>query len=189
MTESLYFPIMIATVKYSPSFFYKLTSSIKEFKTPYGVSIQAVYDASDQLSDHIFDLFKRKNYEQRTSNPDVIDEDVSLLEIVIDTEHSLKYQPLPWLEDGIKNLVRESEDSVAMYTFYLIDEGKNFHPINIAKVFTKDGIKVVDDPIEEDLSPLTDMTGFLNHLWYRHPKEPIDDFFPELTCKFFLLFG
>ncbi|MDC7246840.1 MAG: hypothetical protein PQJ35_00710 [Sphaerochaetaceae bacterium] len=188
MIESIYIPIMIASVRFSPSFFYKLGASIWKFETPQDVSINQVYDASDLLTDHLMDMVRRDNHDPNLDNFHIVDEDVSLLKIDFETTHPLRHQRLPWLEKQIKAVVRQYDNTVALYFFYLLSNS-TFHAENIAKVFTETDTKIVEDPIEDDMTALYEMAAFLDFLWYRHPEEEIAEHFPYLTAKTLLLFG
>jgi len=189
MRESIYFPVMISSPIYAPSFFENLANAIMKFKTPEGVDVQWVYNASDQLTDHISKMVRMKNENEDEPNPEIVDENISLIEIVFETDHSLIYQRLPWLEEQILDYVRGYYTSVVLYLFYLGDGGETFHSLNIAKVYKDDDTVVVDEsPIEDDMSPLYELSGFLNAFWYEASGEVFYEKFPDLTAKFFLLF-
>ena len=190
MRESLYFPVMISSPIYAPSFFENLANAILKFKTPEGVSIQMIYNASDQLTEHIFEMVRRKNYIVEYDNPEIIDEKISMIEIVFNTEETLIHKPLPWLEEQILDYVRRYEYfSVVLYLFYLVEDGTSFRSINIAKVFKENEVEVDESPIEDDMSYLYGLSGFLNALWNRPCGESFDEKYPDLTAKFFLYFG
>ena len=186
MTETIYMPVMIASPWKSPSFFYNLIDAVKEFHPPEGMSITDVYIASDRISDFITDTVLNKNHDESLANPEIIYEPYSMMGIVIKSEQSIVHTRLPWLEDQIKEFVRGYDYSVALYFFYLLDNSV-FHSENIAKVFTETEIKIAEDPIEDDLSPLYEMAEFLDFFWYHHPDESIEEHFPDIIAKLLLI--
>lgn len=189
MKDLIYMPVMIFNHIFYKNFFSILANEIKKFDTPEGVKIINVYDGSDNLLEHIFDRVVKKNADPEKEHPDYRNEPYTMLEIEVESEQSIRYQPLQWLDDQIKEVVRNREISTGLYFFYLIDKGTKFHNPNIGKVITKDGDKIYEDDRTDDFSPLYEMAPYLKHYWYLHPQFPIDEEFPDLTAKLYLLFG
>lgn len=188
MKDSLYIPIMIVTHINSKNFFGELAYAIKDFKTPDGVSFIEIYDASDTLMDHIFEQVQKINAENTPDNDDFKFEPYSMIEIVYESETSLRYQILPWLETQIRDVVRNYDKSVGLYFFYLVENGQIFRSLNIARVDKEEGVSYYEDDETDDLTVLFEASQFLNHLWYKSDDIPISEAYPSEVAKYLLLF-
>ena len=103
------------------------------------MEIKGVHDASDLITEHIAHLVRKKNYIDERDNPNIVDEKYSLMQIDMEVDQSIRYQQLPWLEEQIKDFIRGYDYSVVLYCFYLINDGKAFHSLNMAKVIMDEG--------------------------------------------------
>ncbi len=185
MKETLYIPIIIISSIYR-NFFIHLANAIEEFQTPEGVKIIKVYDSSDRLMNYIFTQVENMN-EDRITSPHFRTEPETMLEIEFETDKPIRYQQLSWLDDQIKDVIRNYHDTVGLYFFYLVEGGKRFHSPNFAKTYSDEGINFIDDDTSDDISALNEKAPFLNCLWYNGEK--LIEAFPSEVAKYLLIFG
>ena len=185
MKDFIKIPVMIISPNYRECFFNRLGHSIENFDTPAGVKILKVYDASDQLMEHIFDQVKCMNVDEG-SNPHFDYEKYSMLEIEVESDEPIRYQVLPWLDKQIKDVVREYDDPLGLYFFYLIDGGVKFHSPNIARVIQNEEFSFWEDDVSDNWDYLYEWSEFLDAFWYRE-KSVVEEF-PDIVAKLLLLF-
>lgn len=188
MKEELYFPIMVLSLSYGNYFAPYLVDKIKEFKTPDGITITDVKSGTDEVLTFIFEQVRKKNYEPSLEEDCVEYEMDNYIYIEVETKSSLRYQKLTWLEEQIKDVVKDYDESVGIYFFHLNKE-LTFHKMEIVKVFIADDIKILEDLYEDNISEFMSYGPYLNHYWYLYEDISLVEAFPDLTAKFFLLFG
>ena len=186
MTDYIYVPLMIYSPSYRESFFPKLAHSIEKFDTPEGVKITRVYDASDSLMELIFEMIQNRNQDD-VEQPLIVLEKFNMLRVEVETEELLRFQPLPWLEKQIKDFVRNYDDFLGLYFFWL--EDSQFYSFNIAKIYNGDEVTIVEDQREDNFDVLTsEFAPFLRDYWYWEHEVNFLDTHPAILAKICLLF-
>lgn len=191
MIESvIYIPVMIIHYKDLPSFFPKFAKAIEEVNEP-GVVVKKVYYNSDDLMEYIFTQVEKSNDDGKGVESNNR-EKYTIIKVLLESEESLLYKELPFIEQAIKSVVIDEDlkYQVGIYYSYLIKDDEFKHS-NILKIFSDGdefGFDILEDNREDDFSKLDEMALFLNHFWYLDSvSNPFEIAFPYLTAKLLLV--
>ncbi len=187
MTQVIYIPIMIVSKYYRSDFYYELAENMLSFRTPESVKIVGVRGQHDALLAHLFEEVEKRNPDGEDMSEIIVKDRYNLIRIDIETESPIKIAEMPWLEEQIKEEVRKFEASVGIYFFYLIDSGTRFKSCNMLKVFTAEGVTIIEDESSDDMSPLQDAASYLYHLWYEPDGKTAFQVFVAESAKYLLI--
>lgn len=161
-----------------------LVGEIASFSPPDGVLITSVRCEEDGVIQHLF-------HQVMKLNPDP-DDSISmspecLLIIEVESQERISCTRQPWLEEQLKEVIRNFDYSTGNYFFYLVDEGRRFEAFNIAKVIKEDETVVLENDTTDDFSPLLSAADFLNSFWYRPGGLTVEDTHPAETALYCLI--
>jgi hypothetical protein len=187
MTEDLYIFILVMSRVNGPLVSSLLLNKIKDSDSPDGVTITDVKRGRDPVIGYVFDQVIRHNPTD-VDDPRFECEDDNYIRIEVDTPESIRFQKLDWLEEQIKSVIKESDDSVGVYFSYLISDSE-FKLSNIMKIYKDEGETLIEDDESDDFSDLQNMGPFFSKYIYPDESTSLGEEYPDLVAKLFLLFG
>jgi hypothetical protein len=190
MKDTIFVPVLILEDPFSDCT-QDLIDEIKECKKPSDIIIIDAYFKPAYFTKCFWDRVIACNKVEGDESlfDEMIFNPVRLLILELECPHPLRYRKLEWLDECIKDFIRNNIEMVGIYFMYLTgDNDLTFHITSILN-YRKNGQTMIMEDTDDDFSEFQNNVEFFNHLWYIHPTPSIEEVFPEIVAKSFLVFG